>query len=318
LSADNQGKADRAFNALNSLQQETVTVPWYEQRVSRTYRRRQIVDKILLVLIIAAVVVVLFPLLDMLYLFAYRGLSVISLADLTETTTGGTGGLGGGGIYNAITGSLLLLVLSASISVPIGVLSGVYMAEFAGDHNRYASTVRFFSDVLAGVPSIVLGYVGYLLFVLYAGWGYSALAGAVTLSILMLPYILRTTELSIRRVPDSIREGAIALGSTKTSMINRLTLKFALPGIITGVMLAISISFSETAPLLYTANFSNYPPSALLHQPVAYITGIVWTFSQIPGTSTHNLAYVASFVLLSIVFLINFVSRVVLKRFSKI
>ncbi len=192
------------------------------------------------------------------------------------------------------------------------------MAEFAGEHNRYASVVRFFSDVLAGVPSIVLGYVGYLLFVLSFGWGYSALAGGLTLSILMLPYILRTTELSIKRVPDSIREGAIALGSTKTSMINRLTLKFALPGIITGVMLAVSISFSETAPLLYTALFSNYNPTALLHQPVGYITGIVWTFSQMPGTAPHNLAYVASFVLLSIVFLVNFVARVVLKRFSKI
>jgi phosphate transport system permease protein len=306
-------------SALNTLEPpQVVTVPWYKQRVSARYRRRQITDKVLLVLIVAAVLVVLFPLLDMLYLFAYRGLSVLSIADLTETTTGGTGGLGGGGIYNAIIGSLLILALSAAISVPIGIFSGVYMAEFAGEHNRYASAVRFFSDVLAGVPSIVLGYVGYLLFVLYAGWGYSALAAGVTLSILMLPYILRTTELSIRRVPDSIREGAIALGSTKSSMINKLTLRFALPGIITGVMLAISISFSETAPLLYTADFSNYPPTQLLHQPVAYITGIVWTFSQIPGTAAHNLAYVAAFVLLSLVFLVNLVARVVLKCFSKI
>jgi phosphate transport system permease protein len=134
----------------------------------------------------------------------------------------------------------------------------------------------------------------------------------------MLPYILRTTELAIRRVPNGIREGAIALGSTKSSMINRLTLRFALPGIITGVMLAVSISFSETAPLLYTASFSNYLPTALLHQPIAYITGIVWTFSQFPGAAAHNLAYVASFILLSLVFLVNFVARVVLKRFSKI
>ena len=261
--------------------------------------------------------IVLVPLLDMLYLFAYKGLSVFTLSDLTETTAGGTG-LGGGGILNAITGSLVLLALSAAIAVPLGIFSGVYMAEFAGERNRYASIVRFFSDVLAGVPSIVLGYVGYLLFVLSVGWGYSALAGGLTLSILMLPYILRTTELSIRRVPNSIREGAIALGSTKTSMINKLTLRFALPGIITGVMLAISISFSETAPLLYTALFSNYNPTALLHQPIGYITGIVWTYSQMPGAAPHNLAYVASFVLLSIVFLVNFVARVVLKRFSKI
>ena len=307
----------RISNSTNALTTETLTVPWYQQRPSITYRRRQIQDKILKVLIIAAVVVVLYPLLDMLYLFAYRGLSVISWAKLTETTAEGTG-IGGGGIFNAITGSLLLLALSALVAVPLGIFSGVYMAEFAGEHNRYASVVRFFSDVLAGVPSIVLGYVGYLLFVLYAGWGYSALAGGITLSILMLPYILRTTELAIRRVPDSIREGAIALGSTRTSMINKLTLRFALPGIITGVMLAVSISFSETAPLLYTADFSNYVPTAILHQPVAYMTGIIWTFSQMPGDQPHNLAYIAAFVLLTFVFLINFVSRVVLKRFSKI
>lgn len=302
---------------LDAVSTQTVIVPWYEQKISSSYRRRQVWNWVLKILILAAVVIVLVPLLDMLYLFAYKGLSVISISTLIETTTGGTG-LGGGGILNAITGSLLLLALSASIAVPLGIFSGVYMAEFAGERNRYASVVRFVSDVLAGVPSIVLGYVGYLLFVLYAGWGYSALAGAVTLSILMLPYILRTTELAIRRVPDSIREGAIALGSTKTSMINRLTLKFALPGIITGVMLAVSISFSETAPLLYTADFSNYVPTALLHQPVGYITGIVWTFSQMPGTAPQNLAYIAAFVLLSLVFLVNFVARVVLKRFSKI
>lgn len=298
----------------NIRAEETVVLPWYKQQVSLTYRRRQIWDKIIKVLILAAVLIVLAPLLDLLYLFAYRGLSLISIADLTETTSG----FGNGGIYNAITGTLLLLALSASIAVPLGIFSGVYMAEFAGEHNRYASLVRFVSDVLAGVPSIVLGYVGYLLFVLYAGWGFSALAGAVTLSILMLPYVIRTTELSIKRVPDTIREGAIALGSTKTSMINRLTLRFALPGIITGVMLAISISFSETAPLLYTADFSNYAPTAILHQPVAYITGIVWTYSQEPGQAAKNISYVASFVLLSLVFLVNFFARVVVKRFSKI
>jgi phosphate transport system permease protein len=292
------------------------TIPWYERKVSAAYRQRQIVDKIIKGLIVGAVFVVLIPLIDMLYMFAYKGLSVISISDLTQTTTGGTG-LGGGGILNAIVGSLVILALSAAIAVPVGVFSGVYLAEFAGEHSRYADVVRFISDVLAGIPSIVLGYVGYLLLVLYLGWGYSALAGAVTLSVLMLPYILRTTELSIRRVPDGIREGAVALGSSKSSMINRLTLRFALPGILTGVMLAVSISFSETAPLLYTASFGNYLPTALLHQPIGYITYIVWTFSQQPSTAAHNLAYVAAFILLSLVFLVNFVARVVLKRFSK-
>ena len=290
--------------------------PWRDTRVRRNYQRRRIYDKIVKVLVIVALVLILYPLLDMLYMFAYRGLSVLNVTMLTESTVGT--GLGGGGIANAIQGSLVLLGLSALISVPLGIFGGVYLSEFASPRSRFASAVRFISDVLAAVPSIVLGYVGFLLFVLYFGWGYSALAGAVTLSILMLPYILRTTELAIRRVPEGIREGAIALGSTKTSLINRLTLRFALPGIMTGVMLAISISFSETAPLLYTADFSNYSPTAVLHQPIAYLTYIVWTFSQQPSQADHNLAYAASFILLSFVFVVNFFARIVLKRFSKI
>lgn len=286
-------------------------MPWQDMRVKSNYRRRLLFDKIMKVLAIVAVVVVLFPLLDMLYLFAYKGLSVLSISMLTKTTLAG-------GLSNAIVGSGLLVGLSAFIAVPLGIFSGVYLAEFTSTHNKFAEAIRFVADVLAGVPSIVLGYVGFLTFVLYFHWGYSAMASAVTLSILMLPYIIRTTELSIRRVPDSIREGAIALGSTKSSMINRLTLKFALPGIITGVMLAVSISFSETAPLLYTADFNDYLPTALFHQPVGFLTYIVYVYSNLAGTANKNLAYSASFVLLSFVFMVNFVARVVLKRFSKI
>jgi phosphate transport system permease protein len=293
-----------------------VRLPWRDPRVRSNYRRRQISNNIIKILAVVAVVIVMFPLLDILYMFMYKGLSVLNLSMLTTPTIGT--GLGGGGIENAIVGSLVILGLSSAISVPLGIFSGIYLAEFAGPHSRYASLVRFVSDVLAGVPSIVLGYVGFLLFVLTFGWGYSALAAAMALSILMLPYILRTSELSIRRVPDSIREGAVALGSTKSSIVNRLTLRFALPGIITGVMLAVSISFSETAPLLYTADFSNYIPTAILHQPIGYLTYVVWTFSQEPTTAAHNLAYAAAFILLVFVFAVNFVARVVLKRFSKI
>ena len=293
-----------------------VVSPWQESRVKSNYRRRQLNDRIVKVLVIIGLIAVLYPLIDVLYMFAYRGLTLISIPILTETTTGGTGG--GGGLSNAIVGSAVLIGLSSLIVVPLGVFSGVYLAEFAGDRNRFAEVIRFVSDILAGVPSIVLGYVGYLLFVEYFRWGYSPMAAALTLSILMLPYIVRTTELAIRRVPDSIREGAIALGSTKASMINRLTLRFAIPGILTGVMLAVSISFSETAPLLYTADFNNYMPSALFHVPIGFLTYIVWVYSQEPYVQAHNLAYVASFILLSFVFLVNFVARVVLKRFSKI
>jgi len=292
----------------------SLALPWRDQRVLSNYRKRRAVDITVKVLTVAAVLLVLYPLMDMLFMFAYKGLLVISIARLSESTTG----LGGGGLWNAIVGSIILIALSAGISVPIGVFAGVYLSEFASPHNRFANLIRFMADVLAGVPSIVLGYVGYLLFVIYFGWGFSALAGGLTLSILMFPYILRTTEISIRKVPDSIREGAMALGSTKTTMINRLTLRFAMPGIITGILLAISISLSETAPLLYTAQFNNFIPTQVVHAPIGYLTYIVWTFSQIPTTSAQDLAYLASFILITFVISINLAARIGLRRFSKI
>lgn len=296
----------------------TEVIPaWQDRNVRSNYRRRKLIDRVVKVLVLIGLVGVLYPLLDMLYMFAYKGVTLISIRILTETTTGGVG-IAGGGIANAIVGSGVLVGLSSAIVVPIGIFSGVFLAEFAGEKNRFAELIRFISDVLAGVPSIVLGYVGYFLFVIDFGWGYSALAAALTLSIMMLPYIIRTTELAVRRVPNSIREGAIALGSTRTSMINRLTLRFALPGIITGVMLAVSISFSETAPLLYTALFSNFFPKALIHNPIGYLTYIVYVYSEEPYVSAHNLAYVSSFILVLFVLLVNFVARIVLRRFSKI
>lgn len=290
---------------------------WQDRRVRSNYWRRQLIDRVVKVLVVIGLVAVLYPLIDMLYMFAYKGLTLISIPILTETTTGGVG-IAAGGISNAIFGSGVLVGLSAAIVVPLGIFSGVYLAEFAGSKSRFAEVIRFTSDVLAGVPSIVLGYVGYFLFVIRFGWGYSALAAALTLSIMMLPYVIRTTELSIRRVPDSIREGAIALGSTKSSMINRLTLRFAMPGILTGVMLAVNISLSETAPLLYTALFSNFFPKALIHDPIGYLTYIVYVYSTEPYTSAHDLAYVSSFILVVFVFVISFVSKIVLRRFSKI
>jgi phosphate transport system permease protein len=295
------------------VEEQRTSPIWQNPRVRARYRLRKTQDRVLKWAMVVVVILVLYPLLDILYMFAYKGLLLISIPVLTQVTTGL-----GGGIANAITGSLLILSLSALISVPLGIFAGVYLAEFASEGSRYASVIRFLSDVLAGIPSIVLGYVGYLLFVLSFGWGFSALAAALTLSILMFPYVLRTTELAIRRVPDSIREGAIALGSTKTSMINKLTLRFAFPGIATGILLAVSISFSETAPLLYTASFSSYNPTAILHQPVGYLTYIVFYFSQEPFQSAVNLAYVASFVLLLFVVVVNLVGRLYLKRLSKI
>jgi phosphate transport system permease protein len=288
------------------------TTTWNHPRVIANHRSRKARNLLFTALCVAAVVAILLPLGDMLYMFAYRGIQVISLARLVGDPISKIPGIG-----NAIIGTAILTALSAAIAIPLGVLGGVYMAEFSTG-GRFSEGLRFAADVLAGVPSIVLGYVCFLALVIFLNFGYSAMAAGIALAIIMFPYIFRTTEIAIRRVPASIKEGAIALGSTKTTMINRLVLRFALPGILTGVLLALGISLSETAPLLYTANFANYTPTALFHSQLGYLTGVIYLFYTSNLPADVQLAYLASFLLILIVLALNVVARLGLKRFSKI
>jgi len=292
------------------------TKTWYDSAVTSNYKLRRLRDKFVKSFTIVCVVAVLYPLSSMLYMFVYKGATLISLSTITQPTIGSSSFVSGG-LANAIEGTLLLLGIGSSVAVCLGVMGGVYIAEFSRN-SRLAKGIRFGVDVLAGVPSIVLGYVGFLLLVIYFGWGYSALAGGLTLSVFMFPYIIRTTELALRKVPDEVREAAKALGSNNATVVNRLTLRFALPGIITGILLAISIGLGETAPLLYTASFSNYVPSALLQSPVGYLTYVVYVFSQLPSAEAHSLAYQASFLLIAIIVTLNFAARVLVQRFSKV
>jgi len=291
------------------------TIPsWQNRRVISHYRRRRVEDLLVKIATTACLILVLYPLADILYRFAYKGLLAISLPALTQVARDG-------GLASNIAGTMLVALLSTVIAVPIGVLGGVYLAEFSG-RSRYAELVRFIADVMAGIPSIVLGYAGFLLFVIYFGWGLSALAGGVTLAILMLPYILRTTELAIRKVPQGIREAAEALGSTKTQLVNRLTVKLALPGILTGILLSVSIAMGETAPLLWTAGSSESYPCGLTGCPggIGYLTRIFYDFllNPNPTTEVQNLAYLSAFLLMSFAVSINIVARLGLRRLSKI
>ncbi|MDA4136150.1 MAG: phosphate ABC transporter permease PstA [Thaumarchaeota archaeon] len=286
--------------------------PWNSPSVVANHKRRKRIDLVLRWVAVACVLAVIIPLGDLLYIFAYHGLELISLPRLLGTPISSTPGLS-----NGIIGTGILTVLASAIAIPLGVLGGIYMAEFSKG-GRFSEGLRFCADVLAGVPSIVLGYVCFLTFVIYFNWGYSALAGAVALSIIMFPYIFRTTEIAIKKVPAGIKEGAIALGSTKATMINRLVLRFALPGILTGILLSIGIALSETAPLLYTANFANYNPTGLLHSQLGYLTGFIWLFYQSPLPQDVDLAYLATFLLILIVLTLNVAARFGLKRFSKV
>lgn len=297
------------------ISDEFVSIPsWQNPRVISRYKRREVEDWFVKVAATACLILVLYPLVDILYRFAYRGVLAISVPALTQVWNDG-------GLASNIAGTALIAGVSAMIAVPVGVLGGVYLAEFSG-RSRYAESIRFIADVLAGVPSIVLGYVGFLLLVSYLGWGLSALAGGVTLSVLMLPYILRTTELSIRKVPASIREAAEALGSTKTQMVNRLTLRLAMPGILTGILLSVSIAMGETAPLLFTAGSSSFYPCGLTGCAggVGYLTRIFYDFIKNPTgeVSFQNLAYLSAFLLMSFAVCINVVARLGLRRLSRV
>lgn len=290
----------------------STTPTWRHAGVIANHRSRRARNLVYSALCVAAVVAILVPLGDMLYMFAYRGLEVISIARLTGDPISRIPGIG-----NAIIGTAILTTLSAAIAIPLGVLGGVYMAEFSTG-GKFSEGLRFAADVLAGVPSIVLGYVCFLALVIFLNFGYSAMAAGIALAIIMFPYIFRTTEIAIRRVPESIKEGAIALGSTKTTMINKLVIKFALPGILTGILLALGISLSETAPLLYTANFANYTPTSLFHSQLGYLTGVIYLFYTSNLPADVQLSFLASFILIMIVLVLNIVARLGLKRFSKI
>ncbi len=223
-----------------------------------------------------------------------------------------------GGLENAIVGTLLLMLGVTVVAGSIGILTGIYLAEIAPPTRRGRSSgavVRVVIDVLSGFPSIVLGYVGYVALVVGLHWGYSFLPAVLILSLMVIPYIAKATESALHQVPTSYREGAEALGMSLGYGLRKVVVRSALPGIVTGLLLALAIAGGETAPLLYTAGASNTLPSiAPLHHPVAYLTYYVWTDWNQPMASAHVVSYDASLILIVMVLTLLVVSRVIVAR----
>lgn len=270
--------------------------------------RRSMQSGVLWGVSILALLLVLFLVVDILWLVVVKGAAGLHVTTFSTDTTGIAGGL-----QNAILGTLQLILFSALIAGPIGILGGAYMALFAGA--RSARILRFVSDVMAGVPSIVIGYFGYTVMVEHWGWGFSSLAGAISLAMLTLPYIVRTTESSLRQVPKSYYEGALALGLSPTTALRTVLFRPALPGILTGMLLAVSIGLGETAPLIYTAGWSNFNPTMqLFKNPVGYLTYVVWTYLNEPYDAAHQLAYTAALLLVLLVLCLHIVVRVLQRQ----
>ncbi len=256
----------------------------------------------------AALALVVVVVIDILISVVGKGAQGLSWKVLTTQTSGISGGL-----ENAILGTLMLILVSTIIAGPIGILGGVFMALFA--NSAVANVLRYITDILSGVPSIVIGYFGYTVMVVQWGWGFSMLAAGISLAVLTLPYIIRTTESSLRQVPKSYMEGALALGMTSTTALRTVLIRPALPGILTGLLLAVSIGMGETAPLIYTAGWSNFNPTfQMVKNPIGYLTYVVWTYLNEPYASAHQLAYTAAFLLILIVLILHILVRLLQRK----
>jgi len=285
------------------------------QDLERSLRRpRTLVDMLLSTLVTVMTCLALIPLFSVVWMLAVRGGQRLSLAAVTQAPPAPLEA--GGGFGNAIIGTAVMVGLAGLIAVPGGILAAVFLAE-SRPENRLAHTVRFAAKVLTGFPSILAGVFAYGAVVLATG-GFSAIAGGVALSVLMLPTVILTAEDAIRMVPAKMREAAIGMGATHTQTVWMVLLPTAMPGILTGVMLAVARAAGETAPLLFTALFSNYWLTSGgrfdLMQPTASLAVLIYNFAGMPFANQLELAWAAALVLVLLVLAANLLGQSLSRR----
>ena len=273
-----------------------------------TSRRRLLGDRLFWAGCGLAFLLIAAPAVSVLISVFHEALPAIGWSTFTQRTVGNSIGL-----QNAILGSLLLLAGVALVAGSIGIGAGVYLAEFAT--GRLEKVLRFFSEVLAGMPSIVIGYIGYVTLVIQFHWGYSLLAAVIALSVLVMPYIVKTTEVALRQLPTALREGAAGLGMPRSSTLGRVLLPAATPAIMSGLIVALAISTGELAPLLFTAGFTDNNPSLqLFHHQVPYLTNVIFTDLSLPGARAHATAAAAGMLSLIILIVLIALGRLVAGR----
>ncbi len=273
----------------------------------RLLEGRAVKNNILTALTWLAAILACIPLLSVIYMLLVRGGTRLFGADFVEVLTElpPAGFEMGGGIGPAIVGTLIMVGIAALISVPFGILAAIHLAMLDPD-SKVATTSRFLAKVLTGFPSILAGVFVYA--VLVINFGYSALAGGVALAVLMLPTVVLAAEEAMKQVPQRMKDAAYGMGCTRTQVIWKVVLPTGLPGILTGVMLAVAGAAGESAPLLFTALFSNYYISELM-EPTASLSILIYNFSGMPFENQIELAWTASLVLVLIVLVFNILAR---------
>ncbi|HEY4229951.1 MAG TPA: phosphate ABC transporter permease PstA [Thermoanaerobaculia bacterium] len=273
--------------------------------------RRKALSNVVVFFCAASVVVALIPLVLIFVYVIRQGFSSLNWDFFTKMPK--PVGETGGGMANAIVGTLVLIAIAAAIAIPVGIVSGVYLSEYR--RAKFATLVRFTADVLNGVPSIVIGIFAYGLAVLPVKH-FSALAGGLALGFMMIPIITRTTEELLNLVPGALREGALALGATRARAAFSVMVPAALPGIMTGILVAFARIAGETAPLLFTS-FNNRFFSTALNQPIASLTVQVFTYAISPYEDWHRQAWAGALVLVAMIFIFSVLARVVTRRLER-
>jgi phosphate transport system permease protein len=269
------------------------------------FERRAMVSGLLTILTWGAAILGSIPLFSVIFMLVTKGGARLDFEALTALPPAGFEM--GGGFGNAIVGTLAMVAIAAVISVPVGILAAIYLAVL-GPESRLADISRFVAKTLTGFPSILAGVFTYA--VLVISFGYSALAGGVALAVLMLPTVVLAAEEAMKQVPQKMKDAAYGMGCTRTQVIWKVVLPTGMPGILTGVILAVAGAAGESAPLLFTALFSNYFISELM-EPTASLSILIYNFSAMPFDNQIELAWAASLTLVVMVLIFNILARLV-------
>lgn len=277
----------------------------------KNLRRRKIINSLMISLCVVAGIITILPLIYIFFYTTRSGITALNPDFFTQLPK--PVGEEGGGMANAIVGSLTLILLGGAIGIPVGVFAGIYISEYS--KSILSAIIKFVTDVLSGVPSIIIGIFAYGVIVIPMQ-RFSALAGGFALGILMIPTITKITEEMLKLVPQSLREASLALGVSKWKTTLRIVLKTASAGIITGILLAIARAAGETAPLLFTS-FGNVFWQTKIDEPMAALPLQIFAYAISPYDDWHRQAWAGAFVLIALVFVVNLIVRFVTRsKFS--